>query len=53
MKAKKIELIEVISCRLTENEKQDLEKIILNFKTTKSEFLRDWINKLITSLKNN
>lgn len=52
MSRKKTEFQNVVSFRITENEKKDLEKIIQLFKTTKSEFLRDWVNRLLTTINN-
>jgi hypothetical protein len=46
----KRDLKTVVSFRMTANEKQDLEKIIQLFKTTKSEFIRDWINRLLLTI---
>lgn len=40
----------VISVRLTENEKQKLETVIKQLKTNKSEFVRDWINELLQTI---
>jgi hypothetical protein len=52
MSRKKREFQNVVSFRVSENEKHDLERVIQLFKTTKSEFLRDWINRLLTIVKN-
>ena len=52
MSKKKAEFQNVVSFRIKENEKKDLERIIQLFKTTKSEFLRDWVNKLLTIVNN-
>ncbi len=37
----------VVSFRIGTNEKQELERLIQVFKTTKSEFLRDWMNRVL------
>ena len=52
MSRKKAEFQNVVSFRITEDEKEDLERITQLFKTTKSEFLRDWVNRLLTIVKN-
>ncbi len=52
MSRKKSEFQNVVSFRVSENEKKDLERITQLFKTTKSEFLRDWVNKLLTIVNN-
>jgi hypothetical protein len=40
----------VISVRLTETETEKLETVIQMFKTNKSEFVRDWINRLLQTI---
>lgn len=40
----------VISVRLTDTEKSKLETVIQTFKTNKSEFVRDWINRLLETI---
>jgi hypothetical protein len=52
MSRKKSEFQSVVSFRVSENEKQDLEKIIQLFNTTKSEFIRDWVQRLLTTINN-
>jgi hypothetical protein len=47
MSKKKSEFKEIVSFRLSPDEKEMLEKITVTFKTTKSEFLRDWVNRLL------
>jgi len=47
MSKKKSEFKEIVSFRLSPDEKETLEKITVTFKTTKSEFLRDWVNRLL------
>jgi hypothetical protein len=52
MSRKKSEFNNVVSFRLSPEEKENLERITQLFKTTKSEFLRDWTNRLLTIVKN-
>jgi hypothetical protein len=42
----------VVSFRLSPEEKENLESVTQLFKTTKSEFIRDWVTKLLTIVKN-
>lgn len=48
--AKKRIYPKVISVRLTETETEKLETVIKQLKTNKSEFVRDWINKLLQTI---
>jgi predicted DNA-binding protein len=52
MSRKKSEFKNVVSFRLSPEEKESLERVTQLLKTTKSEFLRDWINRLLTIVKN-
>jgi metal-responsive CopG/Arc/MetJ family transcriptional regulator len=40
----------VVSVRLTDTETSKLETVIQKFKTNKSEFLRDWINRFLETI---
>lgn len=48
----KKELQSIISFRITQQEKMELEKITEIFKTNKSEFIRDWLKRLLSTIKN-
>lgn len=52
MSRKKSEFNNVVSFRLSPEEKENLERMTQLFKTTKSEFIRNWVTKLLTTINN-
>lgn len=52
MSRKKSEFKEIVSFRLSPEEKENLERVTQLFKTTKSKFLRDWVNQLLFTINN-
>jgi hypothetical protein len=52
MSRKKAEFKEVVSFRLTDSEKNQLEEIIESKETTKSEFLRNEFQRILFQLVN-
>ena len=52
MSRKKAEFKEVVSFRLTDSEKNQLEEIIESKETTKSEFLRNEFQRILFHLVN-
>lgn len=49
MRKRKAEFLEVVSFRLTPEEKQELDKLIVPMQTTKSEFLRKRVKYILQS----
>jgi hypothetical protein len=50
MSKKKREFGSTVSFRIRDSEKEDLEKMIHTFQITKSEFMRDWMNRLLRTV---